>query len=192
MTAMMRLWSGSFLVIGLTGGIWAQGPVKRYPVTDEMVVSAMKERALPVEGVQVRIAAPITASVANPMLEIETLRQVDAHSVQMRLSCRNRPECLTFFVSATWASVPTAVSLAPKIALPETRLGTEPAGSATLRAGSPAVLVIEDEKVHIRMRVVCLQAGGAGDTVRVTTPDHRQAYAAEIVGPSVLRGSFTR
>jgi hypothetical protein len=50
--------------------------------------------------------------------------------------------------------------------------------------------VIEGDRLHIRLQVVCLQGGAAGDKVRVSTPDHTQKFTAEILGPTLLKGSL--
>jgi hypothetical protein len=176
------------------GGMAASGmaqTARRYPVTTEMVMAAMQNRQLPVEGVQVRIAAPITATVAHPMLEIQTLTRTDAQSAQMRVACRVQSECLTFYVSATWSGakvVPASLELTPKHASAE---AIEQEAGFSVRSGAPMTLLIEDDKVHVRMGVVCLQSGGPGDTVRVATPNH-QMYRAEVVSPTLLKGSFPK
>jgi hypothetical protein len=183
----------SMMLSAVTASGMAQMPqtVKRYPVTSEMVVAAMHMRQLPVEGVQVRIAAPITATVANPMLEIETLTRTDERSAQMRVACRVRSECLTFYVSATWSGAVAKVVPASLELTPQHEPGEEIEREVgfSVRTGAPMTLLIEDDKVHVRMRVVCLQSGGPGDTVRVATPDHR-LYRAEVVSPTLLKGSF--
>ena len=176
---------------------------------------AMQYRQLPVEGVQVKLCAPMTASSPNPMLDIQTMTLVGQHGAQLRVACRTRGECLPFYVSVTWPEGADAVHVPAGLAhqgartraevpsppsgarLPSQELqafGPSPDEDRTVnpkvRAGSPATLVIEDRKVHIRLRVVYLEGGATGDKVRVATLDRKQAFKAEIVTPGLLKGSF--
>ncbi len=173
----------------------AEGTAKRFPVTPEMVVSAMEYRQLPVEGVQVRLSAPITASSSNPMLDIQTMTMVGVHSAQLRVACRVHAECLPFYVAATWPDAHTAMTIPGELFRPSVLSSTvakaiEAPAQDALKPGSTATLLIEDQKVHIQLQVICLEGGIAGDKVRVATPDHRLAYKAEIVAPNLLKGSF--
>ncbi len=179
----------------LSTGASAENAAQRFLVTKEMVVTAMQYRQLPIQGVQVRLSAPITASSVNPMLDIQTMTMVDAHNAQLRIACRNRTECLPFYVAATWPDVAGAIAvpegLPQKPGQPQ--MLTKPAEApvrAALRPGSTATLLIEDQKIHIRLRVICLEGGLPGDKVRVSTPDHKVSYKAEIVAPNLLKGSF--
>ncbi len=61
---------------------------------------------------------------------------------------------------------------------------------AGLRAGSRAKLILEGERLHIELAVVCLEGGDPGRTIRVTGLDHRQTYTAEIIDGSLLKGTL--
>jgi hypothetical protein len=172
----------------------AEAGMKRYPVTTEMVVTAMQYRQLPTEGVEVRLAAPITAAADNPMLDVQSVTQVNAHSAQLKVVCRNRTQCLPFYVSATWPEASAGGILstpANKVEQPKASPQQAPSASHdAIKPGSHATLMIEEGKIHIRLQVVCLQGGSAGDEVRVSTADHKVTYKAEIVTPSLLKGSL--
>jgi hypothetical protein len=171
---------------------------RRYPVTTENVVAAMRQRSLPADGVQIRMPAAVTAAVANPALEIRAINVGDSRSAQLLVGCRAASDCIPFYVSASWTapvtlssqlSTGSAAKAAPasgqrlsKASLPE--------DTDALRAGASAVLLLEGDRVHVRLRVVCLEAGAPGDKVRVATPDHRQAYVAEVLGQGLLKGSL--
>ena len=200
----------------------AQAQAKRFPVTNQMVLSAMQLRQLSIDGAQIRISAPVTASVPNPMLDIVTFSSIDKQNAQIRMTCRNKGECLSFYVAVTWpehpAAAPQATSqsssqntqssqkVAPISAI--TSASSIPATPPTqaqpiryelppsaptrpdLRAGTPVTLVMEEGRIHIRLRVVSQQNGKVGENVRVSTPDRKQAFVAEIVAPNLLKGSF--
>ena len=169
----------------------AQAPARRFAVTPEMVIAAMQQHEMSVDGLRVRIAAPMTAAVASPMLEIQSVVSSDQHSAQLRIACRDRSECLSFYATATWsqnaqALVSTAVSK-PQVSSAPVKPPTEDVPAAA-RAGDHAILLIDSDRIHISVHVVCLQSGGIGERIRVATPDHRQAFEAEVVSSNVVRG----
>jgi hypothetical protein len=167
--------------------------MKRYPVTPEMVVSAMQGRQLPTTGVQLRLAAEITALSAHPALEIQSISLTGNASAELRVACRNRSDCMPFYVAAAWPSTAGKPNLTPasetlaKVPAPAT---DSTAADTAIRQGSRATLVIEDDRIHIQLRVISLEAGATGDTIRVTTPDRRQTFTAQILTPTLLKGSF--
>jgi hypothetical protein len=175
----------------------AESGQRRYPVTTAMIVSAMQQRQMPVAGVHIRISAPITALSSNPMLDIQSISLTGTKSAQIRVACRTRNDCLPFYVAAEWTEANDPVSIPVTLSSPSTqpfaatlKAPSGGGGEQLIRSGTTATLVIEDEKVQIRLRVVYLQAGSPGDKVRVTTPDHKQAFVAQVVTPTLLKGSF--
>lgn len=178
----------------------AQAP--RFSVTSEQVVAAIQQHAWPVEGVRVTLPAAITAAVADPRLGVETASMLTAHEARLRIVCRVQAACLPFFATAVWPDGAGPVSLssdrntasAARKLLPS----AEPAGAADegsparIRAGSPVTLLLEGERIHIRLQAVCVQGGATGDRVRVTSRDRKQTYVAEIVTPTLLRGSLAQ
>ena len=173
---------------------YAEVQQKRHLVTTEMIVSAMQQRQLPIEGVQIRISAPITSVSANPMLDVQTVSLTGTGSAQLRLACRSRNDCSPFYVAANWPESTKQTTLTSAVANPAGK-SVPAAETAALMdqsatPGKPAVLLIEDEKVHIRLRVVYLQSGSVGETVRVATPDRKQSFKAQMVSPTLLKGSF--
>ena len=173
----------------------AQASAKRFPITNIAVMAAMQREQVPLSGVQIRITSPITASVGEPELEIRSLTMGDRQSAQLLVECRNPAQCLPFYASASW---PAGVEVA------EIRAGAarrnDPSKESvnrpvsgdviSFRAGSSATLLLDGERVHVVLRVVCLESGEPGEKVRVTTPDRRQEYIADVIAPGVLKGSF--
>ncbi len=180
----------------------------RSPVRSEQVLAAIQAHGWAIEGVQVVIAAPMTATVAEPALEIQSITMLTAHRVRLRMACRAHTACLPFFAIATWPERTPPESLPPELRgrsaagneplrgekqelhLQPPAVGPQRTTPPTLRAGAAATLVIDAERIHIRLQVVCLDSGVPGDKVRVTTRDHKQAYTAEIVAPTTLKGSL--
>ena len=173
----------------------AQAP--RFSITSDQVVAAMRGHAWPVEGVRVTLPAAMTAAVADPKLGIEMASMLNAHQARLRIVCRAAAACLPFFATAVWPE--SAESVAPPS---DTNAGSgdrktpasagdkNESSAARLRAGTSVTLLLEGERVHIQMQVVSLQGGATGDKVRVATRDRKQTYVAEIVTPTLLKGSL--
>jgi hypothetical protein len=180
----------------LTATTCAYAAPARFPVTSDQVIAAMRDRQLPVDGLHVSMPSSITAAIDRPSLQIESVRLLTPHNAQLKVSCRERGACLAFYVSATWSAQSASVSLPPGLGHTDVQTGEaklEPTATRiapTLRAGSQATLLFEGDRLHINMRVVCLQGGVPGDKVRVSTPDHKQVYTAEIISPTQLKGSL--
>jgi flagella basal body P-ring formation protein FlgA len=60
----------------------------------------------------------------------------------------------------------------------------------TMRAGTHATLVMDDDRSHIQVAVITLENGIVGHRIHVASPDHRQTYVGEVVNERLLRGSF--
>jgi hypothetical protein len=185
-----------------------------FPVTSSQIISAMQGRQLPTQGARIRIAAPITASLENPQLDIQAITLVSPREIRMRMGCRNRAVCPSFFALASYPQVINAATLparlesttptsqtltnskhesppvAPSNAAPELKPANAAAQEPTLRIGSPVMLQIDSDRVHILIEVICLENGSTGDKIRVTTRDHKQSYVARIVTPTLLKGSL--
>ena len=191
----------------------AQDVHARSPLTPSQIVAAMQDRQVPVQGVQIRLAIPITSTVVHPALEVQDITPLNQHDVRLRIACHDRSECLPFFAIASYTdtidlaafgiksghhTVPaTRPAAATKLdaetsAPPPSFKPLNQAQSPLLRSGSSATLDFDGDRVHVRVAVICLQSGTTGDTIRVTTRDHKQIYLAEIVAPNALKGTLTR
>jgi len=50
--------------------------------------------------------------------------------------------------------------------------------------------VMDDARSHVQISVISLENGIAGHRIRVTSPDHKQFYVAEVVSANLVRRSF--
>ena len=172
----------------------SQAPA-RFPVTSVPILSAIRDRLWSVDGVQVKMMASMTATVAMPVLEIQTVSLTAPNEARLRLGCRVHAECLPFFAAAVWPANADTKKLPQEMDRPAVNASAiEQAGrlrgQPMLRVGTIATLVMDAQRIEIRMQVVSLESGGPGDKVRVTTIDHKHSYVAEIVTPTVLKGSL--
>lgn len=192
-------WSRVWLLLAMLAVVPnLRGQAPRFSITSEQVVAAMRGHAWSIEGVQVTLPTAITTAVADPKLGIETASMLTTHQARLRVVCRVPAACLPFFATAVWPDSVVAVSppsdrngeaasLRPSIQLlPD----VGESSAARLRAGASVTLLLEGERVHIQMQVVCLKGGAAGEKVRVATRDRKQTYVAEIVNSTLLKGSL--
>ena len=156
---------------------------------------------------RISMLANVVATEPHPMLDIVSVeplgvRRSEAnagtHSL-VKLGCRTAGACLPFFVvvntEATTAANTAAATTASTTAAPSTppmRLIAQPKANApiTMRVGTHATLVMEDNRAHIQVAVISLENGHTGDKIHVASPDRKQVYVAEVVGPNLLKGSF--
>ena len=184
-----------FAVAATTAGSCGQSSPKRYPISNGAIIAAMQLKGVPVSGLQIRIAAPITASVAHPELDIRSFAMGDKHTAQLLMSCRSSAECLPFYVSASWPVEMDAANLRESLEpganpSPDVANRTFSGDVHSFRAGSTATLLLDGQRVHVMLRVVCLESGEPGERVRVATPDRRQEYVVDVIAPGVLKGTF--
>jgi hypothetical protein len=100
----------------------------------------------------------------------------------VKLACHVPGTCLPFYAIVSWR-VGGAPSTAATAAL-------KPNASITMRVGTHATLLMDDDRSHIQIAVVCLESGAVGRRIRVASPDHKQIYIGEVVSASLLKRSY--
>jgi hypothetical protein len=191
--------------LSASGGLLRAQAPKRFPVTSGQVLAAMQGHTWHLDDVEVRIAAPVTATVPAPELEIESVSLRAGHEALVRVACRHHAECLPFFASAVWTTNEPPLAAYAKLARGAGATSgnmDEVAWFATehtsgnvhtppmIRSGSRATLLLDAGHIHIRLQVVCAQGGNLGDRIRVTTTDRKQVYVAEVLTPELLKGEL--
>ncbi len=204
--------AASLVELACCTAVPAQPGPSRFLLSTAQVVSAIEGRQIPSRGIELRLAAPVTSTVPNPLLQIEDIAPVNARELRLRVSCQDHSECLPFFAFATYpastdlssfknktephpAGAPNRASDS-KPPVPTQSATTVPDGSEphepAVRSGSPASLDFDEDRVHVRVDVICLENGALGDKVRVTTRDRKRIYVAQVVAPNTLKGTFPR
>lgn len=167
----------------------AAGAPARYTISAEQVSTAISDAGMPVSAAQVKLLAQVRATTDAPKLKVESIQR-SGNAVIVRMECGDSAQCLPFFVKAELnqnAAPETAPSLNlqafPNIPCAASR-------PPVIRAGAQAVLLLESERVHIRIPVVCIENGALGQKVRVRASGNRQLYMAEVVDAASLKGSL--
>jgi hypothetical protein len=166
----------------------------RYSISAEQIAVAVGRMGVRVSPRQITILADVVATTPAPVLQVRSLERLDADRFMVRLECMNEENCLPFMAGiqvdkneATQLASISSRGYLQSGAIPEPAQQPEP-GSVVIRSGSSAVLQLEGPHIHIRIPVICLQNGAAGQTIRATDKDHRRIYAAQVIDFGILRG----
>jgi hypothetical protein len=167
------------------------------PITAEQVAAAISGTGMSVSPEQVTLLSNVVAKSGTPRLDVESIEPWGNHRMKVRLDCANHDQCLPFYVSVQLdavrlnqnASDPSAAALSNQQSSTDAGQNHDPK-AFLVRAGSRATLLIDTGHVHIRLSVVCLENGAAGQKIRVECKDPRQTYVARVVDGGVLRGNL--
>jgi hypothetical protein len=113
--------------------------------------------------------------------------------MKVRMDCASTQQCLPFFVAINLGkddAVPPPVVASPSRPAPVAPPAKPDPSAYVVRAGSPAVLLLEGDHIHIRISVVCLENGVPGQTIHVISKDHRQNYTALVADSAELKGGL--
>ncbi len=137
----------------------------------------------PSDSVALELSGNPQALVEDPGLAVQS---ADADKLRHRLRfvvrCIRPQACGGFLVSA---SLPADFSNGLH---PRTGLGAKPKqGEILVRAGQPAVLNMRSGNMSIFLRVVCLERGSMGQTIRAREGNSHRIFRAQVVGAGVLR-----
>lgn len=160
----------------------------RYAISAGQIAAAVTNYGMQVSPDQVNLLAGVVANVAAPELKIKSIDPAGSQRAIARLECVDSEQCLPFIVSIQLAQggIPASVS-APSHGSLASPSQNRPA-AVIIRAGSPAILLLDGAHVHISLAVICLDNGALGQTVRATDKDHRQTYMARVSQDGTLEG----
>ncbi len=164
----------------------AQG---RAPITQAQIAAAISGAGLQVSAGQVTLLADVFAASPSPVLVVESMQPWGDGRMKVRLSCAAGEQCLPFMVAVRLGPLNSPQSASAVSTSGALGSGTE-AKAYVVRTGTAATLLLDGGHVHIRIAVVCLENGAAGQTIRVASKDHRQTYLAKVVDQAVLRASL--
>jgi hypothetical protein len=163
----------------------------RAAVTTEQVAAAISGTGVSVLPEQVTLLTDVMTKSDSPTLNVHSIEPWGDHRMKVRMECASQEDCLPFYVSIRLEQKNGAIAAANFSGQPNAnaRPNRDPQ-SFTVRAGSRANLLLEGGHVHIRLSVVCLENGNAGQKIRVESKDPRQTYVAQVVDGGILRGNL--
>ncbi|MGO9339068.1 MAG: hypothetical protein ACLPY1_16360 [Terracidiphilus sp.] len=161
-------------------------------ITQAQIAAAINAAGMQISAEQVTLLSDVVATTASPTLKVESMEPWGEHRMRVRLDCGASEQCLPFYVAVRFgqdsASQP-ATAASDRSQTVALRGGTD-AKSFVVHAGAPAILLLDGAHVHIRVAVVCLENGASGQTIRVSSKDHKQVYMAKVIDEAVLRASL--
>jgi hypothetical protein len=190
----------TLLLAALSGPGWAHSQSQeRFVLTAGQIAQALSGRGIDVSENQVTMLANDVATEKRPQLDVMSIaplgeRLSGEHSESrslVKLGCHLPGICLPFYAIMSASAKSTEGGSGGTAAAPNPTKPVMKAGSvAIMPAGTHALLVMDDTRSHVQVSVVTLQNGNAGDRIRVSSPDHKQAYTAEVVDATLLRRSY--
>jgi hypothetical protein len=179
------------LMAAMTVPAWGQSS-SHFALTAEQVARALSVGGIATAAQQVSLPARVVAAETAPALDILSIEppfsktQLTGHGPsRVKLACHQPGECLPFYANVNWPKVDgqtTPSSIISPLAGNATNI--------TMRAGTHATLVMDDQRSHIQVAVISLENGMAGHRIRVASPDNKQFYIGDVVNANLLRGSF--
>lgn len=166
---------------------------ERFVLTAATISSAFSGNGVSISEQQVTLPTEIVAAVVDPVLAVSSMERGRGHVTRVRMSCRNAGECLPFYVSVRSEDMPvTEINRQPSqkalMQRLEAQIASKIGSPVVMHAGSHAVLLIDDDHLHMRLPVVCLENGALGAVIRVASGDHKQMYRAEVLDGNSLKG----
>jgi hypothetical protein len=181
------------LVAAMGTAGWGQSLLQdRFALTAGQVARALCAGGMQTTAEQVSMLTTVVATEPDPSLDILSVEPpVKGRPAQVRLACHMPGKCLPFYAMVTWSEPTAGHAATSSSVLPVSRnIMFNPNREITMRAGTHATLVMDDDRSHIQLAVISLENGMAGHRIRVSSPDHKQVYFGEVVSASLLKGSF--
>lgn len=160
----------------------------QYPISAAQIAIEINRMGMPVTPGQIRMPADVTAATESPALKVRSVQPQDGGEVLVRLECERAGQCLPFFVRVQTTSGNSIANNVNEPARAMTPVRIQSSQIPLLKNGATATLLLEGDHVHITMPVISLQNGAPGQTIRVTSPDHRKTYSAQVVNATLLKG----
>jgi flagella basal body P-ring formation protein FlgA len=180
------------IVYGLIGAIAATTALSAAPanhtISVEQISSAISDAGMPVLPQEVKLLTQVRATTDMPKLRVSSIQNSGDHSAIVRMECESPEQCLPFFVKTqTDRNNQSAAANTPMKQAPS-RMPRGASKPTVMRAGSQAVLLLEGDRVHIRISVVSIENGAVGEKIRVRAVGNRQSYIAEVIDATSLKG----
>ena len=179
-----------WMVISILAGAAALPAVAasaRNAITTSQIAAAINSAGMQISARQVMLLTDVVAAGDAPVLKVQSMERWGDHQLKVRLSCSSQAECIPFFVGVRDADLKTSqLASSDSDRSADARVKRDPK-SFVVRSGTPATLLLDGQRIHIQLSVICLEGGAPGQTIRVASKDHRQTYTAEIVDGSVLK-----
>lgn len=168
-----------------------------FGLSAQQVARTLSDRGMQIAEDRVSLLAKVVATEPHPVLDVLSFEPLgvrwtsghaESHSL-IKLGCHVPGTCLPFYALVEWPEGTTAPAGAgAPFASANNRLRAKAA--ITMRVGTHATLEMDDNRSHIQVTVISLENGNAGDKIRVSSPDRKQVYTAEVIDANLLKRSY--
>jgi hypothetical protein len=174
-------------------------PQDRFALTAGQVARALSDKGMPTTDAEVSLLTRVVATETSPALDVLSVELLSRQSPaehsparsRVKLGCHLPGKCLPFYAVVIWSEPPAGLTATTRRASAGVN---DPVSKEimdiTMRAGTHATLVMDDNRSHIQVAVISLENGLVGHRIHVASPDHKQTYVGEVVNARLLRGSF--
>ena len=184
---MMQRRSICFLIFCAAAALPALANPARYDITPDQVALAVTNRGMQVSPDRVVLLTEVVASVATPELRVKSIDRMGPARAIARLECADSEQCLPFVVAIRLTQDNSRNFVSTASTFPAANARTK-AAPIVVRAGSPALLLLNGAHVQISLGVICLDNGAPGQIVHATDRDRRQVYTARVTEDGILEG----
>ena len=156
----------------------------RISVSLDQIASVMQSAGLTATVAQLQLLSNVTVPPGATLRMAKVTKQ-SPETALAEFSCSARG-CLPFYVlvhdkqlagSRALSSRETAVSASEKV-------------HPLIERGKSVTLLMEGANSRIVLPVVSLEGGKQGEIIKVTSPDHKRTYRAEIVNNTTVRSTL--
>jgi len=155
----------------------------RVVVSREQIADAMQAAGFETTTDQLQLLSTVTLN-AGASLRVAKVTTQSAGTALAQLNCPAR-QCLPFYVLVHDAQVASSpMQVARSLA------GNSLQARPLLKRGKPVTLVMENANLRIVLPAISLQSGARGQTIKVSSPDHKRNYKAEVVSETLVRSQF--
>jgi hypothetical protein len=195
---MTARWVVGLLLAIISASGWGQSQ-DRFVLTAQQVARTLSDKGTQIAGMRVTLLANVVATDPNPVFDIRTVEppgdqlsgEHSGNQSWIRVACHEPGTCLPFYALVSWPEEPAGGASDSLNAPAATKRAALKANVViTIRTGTHAMLVMDDDRSHIQVAVISLENGIIGHKIRVASPDHKQVYVAEVVSGHLLRRSF--
>ncbi|HTR27105.1 MAG TPA: flagella basal body P-ring formation protein FlgA [Terriglobales bacterium] len=155
----------------------------RVTVSREQVAHAMQAAGFETTADQLEFLSNVT-STAGARLRVAKVTTQSADTALARLNCPAR-ECLPFYVLVHDSQVAATPSRSAHASD-----GEKAKEQPLVKRGKSVTLLIENTDLRIVLPAISLEAGTRGQVIKVTSPDHKRNYRAEVLSEKLVRSKF--
>jgi len=160
------------------------------------VTQVMRQRVA--EAISATAGAPISAgqveflgevrAIPNAKFSVVGVERLSRNGTAVKLRCQSSSDCLPFYVVLHAGEVAKTLTHPATAGDPGRTSRAEK--QRAVKGGDRATLVLEGKDMRIVMPVICLQNGSLGQSIRVSSRDHKKIYEAEVIETGLVKGTL--